>query len=88
MGIEIKGNRIIVNEKHMDMNNITELCRVLLELLNKRRKKILVDLNQVESISTHGIQLLIIADEYFKDLRIESVNPLIKNDLKIMGISI
>ncbi|MBE9504444.1 MAG: hypothetical protein IME96_09735 [Proteobacteria bacterium] len=88
MGIEIKGNRIIVNEKHMDMNNITELCRVLLELLNKRRKKILIDLNQVESISTHGIQLLIIADEYFKDLRIESVNPLIKNDLKIMGISI
>lgn len=76
--IIVKGSTVTVKEEDLDAITAVELLERLTKLKKKKATKVVVNLSEVETIGTVGVQVLISAAKSFKGF---SVDPDMKNSL-------
>jgi len=61
-----------------------ELKEILIELYEKGKKKIILDLARVERLSTLGLLVVIRASKSFKEVNLKGVQPCVAEALLVM----
>ncbi len=81
-GMKIKGNCVI--------HELLPLQKTLLEIINSERSSVEIDLSEVETIDTAGVQLLAVCRknslEIGKTFQITSTSESVTDALKITGL--
>ncbi len=81
MGIYIKEDVVVVEEKEFDLTGAVRLKGIMEEFLEKGSENFAISLPKVEKLSGTALRVIIRASQSFKDFKLENVNPAIADDL-------
>lgn len=81
MGIYIKEDVVVVEEKEFDLTGAVRLKGIMEEFLAKGSENFAISLPKVEKLSGTALRVIIRASQSFKDFKLENVNPAIADDL-------
>ncbi len=81
MGIYIKEDVVVIEEKEFDLTGAVRLKEIMEEFLEKGRETFAISLPKVEKLSGTALRVIIRASQSFKDFKLEDVNPAIADDL-------
>ena len=81
MGIYIKEDVVVVEEKEFDLTGAVRLKGIMEEFLEKGRETFAISLPKVEKLSGTALRVIIRASQSFKDFKLEDVNPAIADEL-------
>lgn len=88
MGIVVKRNVLAVEEEDLDIYIAQELKNAFLDLHKKGKKKITLDLENVERITTPAVQVILSARKSFQELKIRNAGKALTLDLKNIGVEL
>lgn len=88
MGIAVKNNKVIVEEEDLDIYLADELKACLLEVIGKKKKKIVLDLGKVGRITTPAIQVILSAKKSTDNIEVKGLSVEIQSELKNLGVNI
>jgi len=88
MAVTIKKNVITVEDEELDIYIVDELKNTLMELLNKGKKKVTLDLSNVERITTPAAQVIVSAKKSFDHIEIANARESIYLDLQKIGVEL
>ncbi|MDH3975006.1 MAG: hypothetical protein OEV42_12065 [Deltaproteobacteria bacterium] len=88
MGIIIKKNVLTVEGEDLDIYIADELKTALLDLYKKGKKKVSLDLVNVERITTPAAQVILSAKKTFSEVKIINAGGSISLDLKNIGVEL
>lgn len=81
MGIYVKEDVVVVEEKEFDLTGAVRLKGIMEEFLEKGSENFAISLPKVEKLSGTALRVIIRASQSFKDFKLENVNPAIADDL-------
>ncbi len=81
MGIYLKEDVVVIEEKDLDLTGAVRLKGIMEEFLVKGRENFVISLPKVEKLSGTALRVIIRASQSFKDFKLEDVNPASANDL-------
>ncbi|MBI5756151.1 MAG: STAS domain-containing protein [Nitrospirae bacterium] len=85
---EVVDNKILILQDELDIYDAPLLKEKITTVANTNNNSVVVDLHQVESISTPVIQILISAKKSLKDFNILNINDGIIRNLNLFGFSL
>jgi len=88
VGIIIKKNVLTVEGEDLDIYIADELKTALLDLYKKGKKKVSLDLVNVERITTPAAQVILSAKKTFSEVKIINAGGSISLDLKNIGVEL
>ena len=88
MSITVKRNRAIINEDELDIYTAAEVRDTLVVFIEKGKKKVILDMTNVDRVSASGLQVILSAFKTFSDFRLESVQPQVREELSRLGVSL
>lgn len=88
MGIIVKKNVLTVEDEELDIYIAEELKNTFLDLHNEGKKKVSLELGNVERMTTPAAQVIISARKSFRELKIINAGDSVSLDLKNIGVEI
>ena len=85
---EVIDNKILILQDELDIYDAPLLKEKIAIVANTNNNSVVVDLHQVESISTPVIQILMSAKKSLKDFNILNINDGIIRNLNLFGFSL
>lgn len=88
MKCEIKEKIIIIKQDSLDIYDAPILKEKIAVAASANKKSIIIDLQNVEDISTPAIQVLIAAKKSLEDLKVLNIREGVVNNLIMLGSSL
>lgn len=88
MDIKKKGNTIILGETDLDIYLAEPLMAEILDMFNKKKKNIVLDMGKVERVTTPVIQIILSAQRSFNSFKLKAVSNSVGDDLVKFGVKI
>ena len=88
MEIKKKGNTIIIGEEDLDIYMADPLKIEILDMFEKNKKNMSLDMSSVTRITTPVIQVILSSQKSFKSFKLKSVSDAVSDDLIKFGVNI
>lgn len=88
MNCDIKDNLIIIKQDTLDIYDATALKEKIASVSSTANKSLVVDLGNLEDITTPAVQILISAKKYLKGIRFINIKESVVNNLILLGTSL
>lgn len=88
MKCDIKENLVIIKQDSLDIYDATALKEKIVSVSSTVQKSLVVDLGNIEDITTPAIQILISAKKSLEEIKFINIKESVVNNLILLGSSL
>lgn len=85
MRCEVVGNKILILQDELDIYDASTLKEKILEVASSNDSSVIIDLQQVECLSTPIIQILMSAKKSLMDFKVLNINEAVNLNCTLFG---